>query len=99
MIEKLLKVLKKKGTTYIPAPEYNEPEGILRSDVTFESMETDETERDLILATLWDYDANLDLKEGEIVFAYLQGRVHQRVDGTWYYGLDVIDIKKVRDFD
>ena len=99
MVERTLKVENLEETTYLPAPGIGEPEGILRRKVTFTSLEFDEAERDVIVATLWDFLTEYDLKVGDTVLATLQFGVFHFPDGTSHQHVDVIDIKKVIDYD
>ena len=99
MIEKLYEVTNMEETTYLPAPEVNEPDGILRKNITLLSQEYDECDRDEIVATLWDFLTDYDLEIGDTVLVTLQFRVCHLPDGTSHQHVDVSDIKKVRDFD
>lgn len=98
MIEKLYEVTNKEEKTYLPAPEINEPDGILRENVTFVSKESDECDQDEIVATLWDFQTEYDLNVGDTVLATLQFKVYHSPDGSSHQHVDVIDVKKVRDF-
>lgn len=97
MFRRLFIIQKLEETTYLPAPEINEPEGISRRVVTFRSNEPEE-ERDEIIAVLWDGDTILSLNEGDEVLATLQFKIGQKIDGSSYQYADVVEIKKVRDY-
>ena len=99
MVDMLLEVTNTEETTYLPAPEINEPDGIPRKKASFVSKENDECDRDEIVATLWDFQTEYDLKVGDTVLATLQFKVYHSPDGTNHQHVDVVDIKKVRDYD
>ena len=98
MFRRLFIIQKLEETTYLQAPEINEPEGISRRVVTVRSNEPDEEERDEIIAVLWDGDTILSLNEGDEVLATLQFKIGQKIDGSSYQYADVVEIKKVRDY-
>jgi hypothetical protein len=99
MIELHLKVINLGEATYLPAPEQGEPEGLFRRVVTFRTMEYDETERDEIIATLWDDMAFLDLNIGDELLATIQFKRSFEYDGSSHQIADVIDIKKLTEYD
>ena len=99
MIEKLYKVINKEKTTYLPASVINGPDGMLRKNLKLLSQELDECDRDEIIATMWDYLTELDLEVGDKVLATLQFRVCHLPDGTSHQHVDVVDIRKVTEFE
>ncbi len=98
MTNKILKISKIGDLTYLPAPEINEPEGIFRRRVTFESDDFPIEERDEIIATLWDDNALLELEIGEKVLATLQFKVGQTTNGFKYQTVDLELIEKIMDY-
>ena len=99
MIEKSYEVTNMEETTYLPAPEINELDGIQRKKITISSKENDECDRDEIVATLWDFLTDYDLEVGDTVLATLQFKVCHLPDGTSHQHVDVVDIKKVTEFE
>ena len=64
MIQRLCTVLGLSEVTYSPALE---GDSYFRRRVRLKQIGEDEAENDEFFATLWDSDANLDLRIGEIV--------------------------------
>lgn len=97
MIKNCCKVVNKGEWNYLPAPEINEPDGVLRRLLWLRSEEFDEAERDELVCCLWDVDVCLDIKEGDEVFVTLRFQPGLNLDGR-NYNADVIEIKKIEEY-
>ena len=95
MITKNFKIVNLGEAAYLPAPEQNEPDGLWHRQVILQSMEFEEEERDEVVATLWDTDALLKLKEGAEVLVTLQCRAWGEDDGSFHQEVDVVEIKRI----
>ena len=96
MYEKIFQVHKIGEPTYLPAPEQGEPDGLLRREITLVSCEYEESERDKIVATLWDDDAFLELETGDEVMVTLQFVVAHTIDGEHLLRANIVDIKHLK---
>lgn len=92
MIQRLCTVLGLSEVTYSPALE---GDSYFRRRVRLKQIGEDEAENDEFFATLWDSDANLDLRIGEIVKVDLKCYVDETWDGTLSQEVDVSIIEKI----
>ena len=97
MITGSYKVVNKGEWTDLPAPEVNEPDGVLRRLIWLRSQEFDEAERDEIVCCLWDSNAFLDIKEGDKVFVALRFQPNLNLNGRNYQA-DIITIENIQKY-